>query len=40
MKYKIRGVNIELTEALKDYVDKKISKLDKYFEAPLPRRPA
>ncbi|AHD03996.1 ribosome-associated translation inhibitor RaiA [Paenibacillus larvae] len=35
MKYKIRGVNIELTEALKDYVDKKISKLDKYFEAPL-----
>lgn len=35
MKYNIRGVNIELTEALKDYVDKKISKLEKYFEAPL-----
>ncbi|MDW7673958.1 MAG: ribosome-associated translation inhibitor RaiA [Bacillota bacterium] len=28
----IRGKNIEVTKALKEYVDKRISKLDKYFE--------
>lgn len=29
----IRGKNIELTNALKEYVEKRISKLDKYFES-------
>ncbi|PZE19279.1 ribosome hibernation-promoting factor, HPF/YfiA family [Paenibacillus xerothermodurans] len=34
MKFNIRGENIEVTDALKDYVEKKLSKLDKYFETP------
>lgn len=34
MKFNIRGENIEVTAALKDYVEKKLSKLEKYFEAP------
>ncbi|MFC0525429.1 ribosome hibernation-promoting factor, HPF/YfiA family [Pontibacillus salicampi] len=32
MKYNIRGENIEVTEALRDYVEKKIGKLGRYFE--------
>ncbi|RXZ83498.1 ribosome-associated translation inhibitor RaiA [Paenibacillaceae bacterium] len=35
MKYNIRGQNIEVTDALRDYVEKKISRLDRYFEEPL-----
>ncbi|CAM4274573.1 ribosome hibernation-promoting factor, HPF/YfiA family [Paenibacillus tarimensis] len=35
MKYNIRGQQIEVTDALRDYVEKKISRLDRYFEAPL-----
>lgn len=35
MKYNIRGQNIQVTDALRDYVEKKLSRLDKYFEAPL-----
>ncbi|GIO35197.1 ribosomal subunit interface protein [Paenibacillus antibioticophila] len=35
MNYSIRGQQIEVTEALRDYVDKKLSRLDKYFDAPL-----
>ncbi|WP_106767240.1 ribosome hibernation-promoting factor, HPF/YfiA family [Paenibacillus faecalis] len=35
MQFSIRGQQIEVTEALKDYVDKKLSRLDKYFDAPL-----
>lgn len=35
MQFTIRGQQIEVTDALKDYVDKKLSRLDKYFEAPL-----
>ena len=35
MNFNIRGENIQLTEALKDYVEKKIGRLEKYFEAPL-----
>lgn len=34
MNYSIRGQQIEVTDALRDYVDKKLSRLDKYFEAP------
>ncbi|WP_054957490.1 ribosome hibernation-promoting factor, HPF/YfiA family [Paenibacillus dakarensis] len=34
MQFSIRGQQIEVTEALKDYVDKKLSRLEKYFEAP------
>ncbi len=32
MKMEIRGKNVEVTEALKDYTEKRISKLAKYFE--------
>lgn len=35
MNLSIRGQQIEVTEALKDYVDKKLSRLEKYFDAPL-----
>lgn len=31
MNYNIRGENIEVTEAIRDYVEKKIGKLDRYF---------
>lgn len=34
MDFSIRGQQIEVTEALNDYVDKKLSRLDKYFDAP------
>ncbi|ACX68064.1 ribosome-associated translation inhibitor RaiA [Paenibacillus lautus] len=34
MQFTIRGQQIEVTDALKDYVDKKLSRLDKYFDAP------
>ncbi|OXM86351.1 ribosome hibernation-promoting factor, HPF/YfiA family [Paenibacillus rigui] len=34
MKFNIRGQHIEVTEALKDYVEKKLSKLERYFENP------
>jgi putative sigma-54 modulation protein len=32
MKFQIRGKNIQVTDALKEYVEKRLSKLDKYFE--------
>ncbi|KGX92943.1 sigma-54 modulation protein [Pontibacillus halophilus JSM 076056 = DSM 19796] len=32
MKYNIRGENIEVTGAIKDYVEKKIGKLTRYFD--------
>ncbi len=35
MKVKITGKNIDLTEALKNTIDKKIGKLDKYLNASL-----
>lgn len=35
MKYSIRGEHLEVTEALRDYVEKKLSRLGKYFETPL-----
>ncbi|HLR65667.1 ribosome hibernation-promoting factor, HPF/YfiA family [Virgibacillus alimentarius] len=34
MKYNIRGENIEVTEAIRDYVEKKIGKLERYFDTP------
>ncbi|WP_085522049.1 ribosome hibernation-promoting factor, HPF/YfiA family [Tuberibacillus sp. Marseille-P3662] len=35
MNYNIRGENFEVTEALKDYVDRKLGKLEKYFDEPI-----
>ncbi|ADU31832.1 ribosome hibernation-promoting factor, HPF/YfiA family [Evansella cellulosilytica] len=35
MNFNIRGENLEITPALRDYVEKKVGKLDKYFESPL-----
>jgi len=32
MKFDIRGKNIEVTDALKDYTTKRLSKLEKYFD--------
>jgi ribosomal subunit interface protein len=31
MNYNIRGENIEVTPAIREYVEKKVSKLDRYF---------
>lgn len=31
LKYNIRGENIEVTAAIRDYVEKKVSKIEKYF---------
>ncbi|MGC4376823.1 ribosome-associated translation inhibitor RaiA [Fictibacillus sp. Mic-4] len=31
MKFNIRGENIEVTQALKEYVEKKVAKLQRYF---------
>jgi len=35
MNFQIRGENIQVTAALQDYVEKKIGRLDRYFESPL-----
>lgn len=32
MKYNVRGENIEVTPALRDYVEKKVGKLARYFD--------
>ncbi|WP_018921953.1 ribosome hibernation-promoting factor, HPF/YfiA family [Salsuginibacillus kocurii] len=32
MNYNIRGENLEITDALRDYVEKKVSKLERYFD--------
>ena len=32
LKYNVRGENIEVTEALREYVEKRLNKLDKYFD--------
>lgn len=34
MNFNIRGENIEVTEALRDYAEKKIGRLERYFDAP------
>ncbi|SDZ34014.1 putative sigma-54 modulation protein [Evansella caseinilytica] len=35
MNFKIRGENLEITPALREYVEKKVGRLEKYFESPL-----
>ncbi len=35
MNYNIRGQHFQVTDALRDYVEKKLNRLDKYFEAPI-----
>lgn len=32
MRFQIRGKNIQVSEALREYVEKRLGKLDKYFE--------
>jgi putative sigma-54 modulation protein len=34
MKYNIRGENISVTPALRDYIEKKVGKLQRYFDTP------
>ena len=34
MKYLIRGEKIEVTNSIKDYIEEKLSKMDKYLENP------
>lgn len=34
MKFQIRGKNIQVTDALKQHVEKRLGKLDKYFDTP------
>lgn len=34
MNYNIRGENIEVTSPIRDYVEKKINKLERYFDTP------
>ncbi|QHT63419.1 ribosome-associated translation inhibitor RaiA [Paenibacillus lycopersici] len=36
MRYNIRGQHILVTDAMRDYVEKKLNRLEKYFEAPIP----
>ncbi|WP_025028346.1 ribosome hibernation-promoting factor, HPF/YfiA family [Caldalkalibacillus mannanilyticus] len=33
MKFNIRGENLEITPALRDYVEKKVGRLDRYFSS-------
>ncbi|WP_077307543.1 ribosome hibernation-promoting factor, HPF/YfiA family [Terribacillus halophilus] len=35
MKYNIRGENVEATQAIKDYIEKKVGKLERYFDSPV-----
>lgn len=34
MNYNIRGENVEVTGAIKSYIEKKVSKLERYFDTP------
>lgn len=34
MQYNVRGENLEVTPALSDFVEKKIGRLEKYFDSP------
>jgi len=36
MKFNIRGENIHVTAALREYVEKKVGRLSKYFDTPRP----
>ena len=31
-RYNVRGENIEVTEAIRNYVEKKVGKLERYFD--------
>lgn len=35
MEFSIRGKNVELTPALRQYVERKVGRIEKYFEVPL-----
>ncbi|WP_274362531.1 ribosome hibernation-promoting factor, HPF/YfiA family [Paenibacillus thermotolerans] len=35
MKFQIRGKNVEITNPLREYAERKVGRLEKYFEAPL-----
>lgn len=35
MIYNVRGQHFQVTEALRDYVEKKLSRLERYFETPV-----
>lgn len=35
MKFNIRGENLEVTGSIREFVEKKISKLERYFDTPL-----
>lgn len=35
MNINIRGVNLEVTEALRDHVEKKLGRLERYFDTPI-----
>jgi putative sigma-54 modulation protein len=35
MDFAVRGVNIEITNALQEYVERKIGRIEKYFDAPI-----
>ncbi|AIF44151.1 ribosome-associated translation inhibitor RaiA [Virgibacillus halodenitrificans] len=34
MKFNIRGENLEVTDSIREYVERKISKLERYFDTP------
>ncbi len=34
MSYNIRGENLEVTDSIKEYVEKKVGKLERYFDTP------
>ena len=34
MKFNIRGKNVDVTPAIKSYIEEKIGRLDKYLESP------
>ncbi len=34
MNYNVRGDNLEVTNALKEYVEKKVGRIEKYFDTP------
>ena len=34
LQYNIRGENLEVTDSIKEYVEKKVSKLERYFDNP------
>jgi putative sigma-54 modulation protein len=34
MKFNVRGQRMEITDALRDYVEKKLSRLERYFDTP------